>query len=108
MSCSRCGGCLAIESSTDFYNPEGQWRCINCGARRSLLSPASGEFAHESPRTVFPSSAEKIPLPSFLACGQENFDDRSDMNASKDFLIANHRQLEPPPYGLDGLIQKEH
>ena len=32
MKCSRCGGYLAIEPSMDFYQPEGRWRCVNCGA----------------------------------------------------------------------------
>ncbi len=32
MKCSRCGGYLAIEPSIDFYQLEGRWRCVNCGA----------------------------------------------------------------------------
>ena len=30
---ARRSGSGAIEPSMDFYNPEGRWRCINCGAQ---------------------------------------------------------------------------
>ncbi len=36
MTCSRCGGYLAIEPSNDFYDPDGRWRCVNCGDRKAL------------------------------------------------------------------------
>ncbi len=36
MPCSRCGGYMAIEPSNDFYDPEGRWRCVNCGDRKAF------------------------------------------------------------------------
>ena len=60
MNCPRCGGCLAIERSIDFYNSEGQWKCINCGAHTSFHTPVSRKFASQALRTVFNASDEKI------------------------------------------------
>lgn len=63
MNCSRCGGCLAIEPSIDFYNPEGQWRCINCGAQTSSRASASAKFETKWPRVILTASVEKMQTP---------------------------------------------
>lgn len=36
MKCPRCGGHLVTDQSIEFYQPDGRWRCVNCGARNDV------------------------------------------------------------------------
>lgn len=63
MSCFRCGGYLAIEPSIDFYNPEGQWRCINCGAHLPFHSSTSKALSRKPSRPTFKLSTGEISTP---------------------------------------------
>lgn len=70
MSCSRCGGCLAREHALDFYNPEGQWRCINCGAHASIRSLVSEGLSQTPSRTVLPISVGQTRSKNSLLVNQ--------------------------------------
>lgn len=60
MNCSRCGGCLAIERSVDFYHSEGQWECINCGAHTALSAQVSRKLSVQTSQPILHASIDKL------------------------------------------------
>ncbi len=52
MKCSRCGGYMAIEPSNDFYDAEGRWRCVNCGAHKARHARDPLKSIIKAPHTI--------------------------------------------------------